>query len=391
MFAKRTNWLLTPNKISLTLQSLKDSKEKILDLTESNPTRCGYDYPKESILSSLTDEENLRYAPCAKGNKKAREALSQFFHQYRQCQVDPGRIFLTSSTSEGYSFLFRLLANPKESVLFPIPSYPLFPYLVDLNDIHLLTYPLSYEDSWRIDLKALTTSLRKSTKAIVLVNPNNPTGSFVKKEELKTINHICRENKMAIISDEVFFDYPFVEDKSLVTLVNNEENLTFILGGVSKSLGLPQMKVSWIMINGPKAKVAEAIHRLEMISDTYLSVATPSQNALESWLGLHSVIHTQIMNRLKHNRTFLQNLLLSYPHCRVLDSQGGWYAILKLPERLTEEQWVLTFLKEDLVFVHPGYFFDFIEEPFIVLSLLPQPENFKEGLTRILARVARCI
>jgi len=385
-FARRTNWALASNKLSLDLERLHEEKIPVLDLTESNPTRCGFSYPNKNIIKPLARKEGLSYAPLPGGSFKARETISRYYAD-KGLTVDPGRIFLTSSTSEAYSHLFRLLANSGERALFPRPSYPLFSFLGDLNDVLMDTYPLVYDQQWRIDLDGARNALCGDTKALVLVNPNNPTGSFVRQEELEELNSLCREHNTALICDEVFSDFTFDKKKDHVSLVNNDRALTFVLGGISKTLGLPQMKLSWIIVNGPPDLVKAAQARLEVITDTYLSVNTPAQNALSSWLSSREAIQEEISGRIRQNFCFLQDQARRMSECELLAAEGGWYAVLKIPDVRSEEDWALAFLNKDHTLVHPGYFFDFDGEAFIVVSLLPSRKIFQDGIKRIIERV----
>jgi len=384
MFSKRTQWERQPNDISLIIADFRRQGQSVLDLTESNPTRSGFVYPQEDILTPFLSPDNLSYAPVSQGSLAARQAISAYYAQ-RGFTVSPEQVFLTSSTSEGYAFLFRLLADPGDTVIFPRPSYPLFQFLVDLNDLSLQFYPLCCRQEWRIDLETLSEMMSPDVKAVVLVNPNNPTGSYVHPEDLVSLRELCQRNSCAVISDEVFLDYAFsgVPGQSLV---GEKSQLTFVLGGVSKSLGLPQMKLSWIVVTGPADLQREASDRLEIIADTFLSVNTPVQNALAHWLGKGAGIATQILERVKRNRALAISLTAG-SSCHVLAAEGGWYLILQVPPQFSEEELVLSLLKEDGVYVHPGYFFDFDDEPYLVLSLLPTPDIFEEGLQRILRRL----
>ena len=385
-FAQRTNWSLSSNRLMKTVHKLREDKIPLFDLTNSNPTDCQFRFLNQKILRPLGQKKNLTYKPNPQGSLEAREAVSRYYKE-KGFHVQPQHIFLTSSTSEGYSFLFRLLVDPQNQVLFPCPSYPLFQYLVDLNDIVMKNYSLSYEGSWRIDFKQMRESLTTNTKAVVLVNPNNPTGSYILKEELSDLNKICRERNTALIGDEVFWDFAFDPNEQHLSLIGNTEVLTFVLGGISKILGLPQMKLSWIILSGPDDLVEAAVGRLEVISDTYLSVSTPAQNSLNQWLSSKEEIFKEMKLRIKGNISFLKTQCESASPCRLLNAQGGWYAVLRIPDTCSEEEWSLKFLTEDHVFVHPGYFFDFKEEPIIVLSLLPPSESFQEGVRRILKRM----
>ncbi len=383
MFSQRTEWELTPNRITGILEDLKKSNQRIFDLTESNPTNCGFSYLTQDLQGALMNPDNMRYSPATKGLAASREAVAKYYES-KGITISPEQIFLTSSTSEGYSFLFRLLADPGNNILFPSPSYPLFEFLVGLNDIEMNYYPLNYENQWGIDFGELRNLITPLTSGIVLVNPNNPTGSFVKSPELVTLNQICHESQISIISDEVFHDYAFDRNQNFPSLAANNENLTFTLGGLSKMLGLPQMKLSWIVVSGPKAIAAEAIARLEIIADTYLSVNTPVQNALPVWMKLRTAIQDEIMTRVNVNRTFLSE------HCgkACLHSDGGWYAVLKLNPDMDEEKLVEDLLIQDQVYVHPGYFFNFNDEPHLIISLLPMKEDFEEGLKRVINRIS---
>ena len=392
-FAERTNWEMLSNQLMARLRDMRHEGVQILDLTESNPTRCQFHYPKEKILVALSDPANMAYDPSPSGSLEAREAIAAYY-QNKGFSISPHQIFLTASTSEAYTFLFRLLANPSERIFFPRPSYPLFEFLVDLNDIKMDVYPLQYKQDpqkqlaqWSIDFHALEAEIQSTTRGIVLVHPNNPTGSFIQEEERSQLNKICYKHQVAIISDEVFSDYKFQEEYVPLSLIDNVEVLTFVLGGLSKSLGLPQMKLSWIVVNGPEALVKSSTERLEIILDTYLSVNIPAQNALKTWLSWQPQMNKEILMRLKGNYRFLMESLPEVPECQLFHAQGGWYAILRLPSVQKEEEWVVDFLTKDHVFVHPGYFFDFYEEPCIVLSLLPSEDIFQEGVIRLLKRV----
>jgi len=385
-FAQRTDWPLVSNQYSDDLNSLRNDDVPILDLTESNPTNCGFSYLKNDIIASLSKEANLCYLPTPRGNLQTRKAICRYY-QEKGLDVDPQQVFLTASTSEAYSYLFRLLINPGEGVLFPCPSYPLFSFLADLNDVRINTYPLVYERKWNIDFNSMRQVCCDDVKAIVLVNPNNPTGSLIRHEELEEINILCQKHNTSLICDEVFADFIFDQTDDHVSLISNNHVLTFVLGGISKTLGLPQMKLSWIIINGPQNLVDASTERLEVIADTYLSVNTPTQNALPEWLSLRKTIQTEINNRIKNNFNFLKEHVKDANGCEILAADGGWYRIVKIPDAFSEEQWVLTFLNRDHVAVHPGYFFDFPTEAFIIVSLLPLMDIFQDGITRIIKRI----
>jgi len=365
-----------------TLHALKEKKVEILDLTESNPTHAGFCYPAKEILFPLNSVKNLDYRPEPLGDVKARQAICAMYAR-EKIFVNPDQVILASSSSEAYSFLFRLLLNPKETVLFPRPSYPLFDFLAQLNDVSMESYPLVYHDLWELNEEKFKAAIHKNIKAVVVVNPNNPTGSFIKEDELTRLNQLCREHKIALISDEVFWDYRFEDEKvKAKSLAGNKDVLTFTLGGLSKSLGLPQMKLSWVVVSGPSDDVKKALQRLEIIVDTYLSVNTPSQNALPAWLSLKGKIQKEIIGRLQKNLKILHELCAGTV-LKPLNVEGGWYAILQLPEGICEESWVLELLAKHHVFVHPGYFFDLDAGAHVIVSLLSPEDVFKEGIKRI--------
>lgn len=387
MFSQRTNWSLAVNPLMARLKVIRQQQEKIIDLTESNPTVCGFQYPKEEILSALANPRDILYEPSAQGSLAAREAIVSYY-QKKGFRINPEQVFFTASTSEAYGFLFRLLADAGEHILVPRPSYPLFEFLAQLNDAVRDDYPLIYDGKWSIDIQALAKAISPKTKALLLVNPNNPTGSYIKEEELFELNRISQKYNLAIICDEVFSDYRFDQDENIMpNLIGNSPVLTFSLAGASKSLGLPQMKIGWVIVSGPDKLVETALERLEIILDTYLSVNTPAINALPAWFNSIALIQQEIFEHLMKNREYLMKSVASFPACRCLNIEGGWYAILKLPLAKSEEEWSFEFLEKDHVLVHPGYFFDFQEEGYIVVSLLVAPENFQEGINRIIQRV----
>lgn len=384
-FTRRTNWRQETNALNKTLADLEAEHIPVLDLTASNPTSCSFSYP-EGMLAVLNSPDNFQYHPEACGMKRARQAVANYYSR-QNLQMSPNDIVLTASTSEAYSFLMRLLVNPGEKILIPKPSYPLFQFLLEINDVHFDYYPLHYDgQKWRLDTVTLERSIDSKTKAIILVNPNNPTGSYISRAELNSLNELCSKHQMAIISDEVFFDYSLSQG-DIVSCAGNQKALSFALGGLSKTMGLPQMKCAWILASGPQLVLQEALSRLEIIADTYLSVNTPVQNALGAWLKAVPALQEQIILRVKENWQWLEAHLND--HTELLSLQGGWYATLRIPAVKSEEEWVLEFLKEDHVSVYPGYFFDFEREAYIVLSLLPPASVFQEAVGRIMQRLAK--
>jgi alanine-synthesizing transaminase len=384
-YSSRLRWDLAPNRLTRLLDERKSTGAAILDLTESNPTAAGFTYPSDQILAALADPRALRYQPAAAGLASARAAVSEDYYSGR---VDPGRILLTASTSEAYAFVFKLLADPGDEVLIPRPSYPLFDFLAALDAVRVVQYPLAYDAAWSIDFDALARAITPRTRAIVLVNPNNPTGSFLKQSELGSLIALCREHSLALISDEVFSDYALDPDRPQLvrSLTAVTEVLTFCLSGLSKVAGLPQLKLGWIAICGPATEREQAFQRLELIADTYLSVSAPLQWAAPALLGLRTQLQNQILARVRANRAFVLSQIGPRSPWRLLEIEGGWYAILEAPRIQSEEEWVLSLLASDGVLVQPGFFFDFEREAFLVLSLLTPEEVFREGVRRILAR-----
>ena len=382
MFSSRLDASSEINRITRRWRELRAAGSPILDLTESNPTRAGIEYPTDEIARLLSDPRCLTYEPQPAGLPEAREGVATYYAD-RGEPVDPARVLLTASTSEGYAYLFKLLANPGDEVLVPRPSYPLFEFLAELESVRVVQYPLVYDGAWNIDLDALRHAIKPRTRAIVVVNPNNPTGSFLKQEEHEELVRICRDRGLAIVSDEVFSDYARHDDPRRVrTLSSTSEVLTFSLSGLSKVAGLPQIKLGWMVINGPVALRREAIERLEFIADTYLSVSTPVQWAAAGLLAFRSGIQSQIETRVRRNLAVLYKAFGPESPNRVLNVEGGWYAIVQVPRVRSEEEWVLALLDNHGVLVQPGFFFDFETEAFLVVSLLTREEVFKDGIGR---------
>ncbi len=390
--SQRTNWHNQPNKLTILLDSLRKSGRTILDLTISNPTECGFKYPENEILTTLSNPLSLHYQPNPRGLLSARESVCGYYQQ-KDIIVDPSKIFLTSSTSEAYSVLFKLLCDAGDSVLVPKPSYPLFDYLAQLNDVRLKYYNLYYDDKWYFDVDSFNDLMIENNgkiKAIVLVNPHNPTGMFIKKNDYKLIKDFVHKHKLALIVDEVFIDYSFEDDENRITSTAGEtEILNFTLNSISKMIGLPQMKLGWIILNGQQSIVNETVGRLEIISDTFLSVNTPVQVALPMLLIHGKQVQKQIRERIKTNYTALQNLTvsygsLSYTPCPLLNSEGGWYGIIHVPHTKSDEEWALQLLENKNIYVHPGYLFDFDEDGYLVVSLLVEKNLFISSVKEII-------
>ncbi|HUI58496.1 MAG TPA: pyridoxal phosphate-dependent aminotransferase [Bryobacteraceae bacterium] len=385
MFSSRFHWDFRPNRLTELLASKRREGADILDLTESNPTRAGFSYPPE-IQRAFDDPRLLEYEPAPAGSGAAREAVAAYYAGRGQ-RVDAARILLTASTSEAYAYLFKLLTNPGDQVLVPRPSYPLFEFLADMESIAVRQYPLVYHGAWAIDLDALGGAITERTRAIVLVNPNNPTGSFVKLGELAVLVRLARQRGIALISDEVFSDYGLRPDVNRVaTLAGVSGCLAFSLSGLSKIAGLPQMKLGWMAVSGPDELRKEALEKLEWIADTYLSVGTPAQCAAGRLLAVGESVQRQIRERCAGNLALAREAV-DGSAATVLDVEGGWNVTLEVPRIRSEEEWTLGLLDEDNVLVQPGFFYDFESEAYLVVSLLTRPEVFREGLARVLARV----
>jgi alanine-synthesizing transaminase len=373
------------NALSRAIAERRAAGRSIVDLTESNPTRAGFRYPPD-LLRPLSSEASLRYEPHPFGLPSAREAVAGD-HARRGVTIDPAHIVLTASTSEAYTWLFKLLCNPGDAVLVPRPSYPLFEHLTALEGVRAAPFSLEYHGRWEIDFATLKDA-PSGTRAIVIVSPNNPTGSYVSAREVGQLFALCRDRGWVLIADEVFADYPLEVDAPLTDLAAHADVLTFSLGGLSKTVGLPQLKLAWLVAGGPPEASARAVAGLELIADSFLSVSTPVQIAAPALLECGTAIRAQIHQRVRDNLATLRDVASSFPACDVLKIEGGWSAVVRVPATRTEDQLVLGLLDAEGIVVHPGYFFDFPREAFLVLSLLPQTETLREGVLRVLRYVA---
>ena len=389
-FSKRTNWETAPNDLARLARSILETGQNIIDLTGSNPTHSEFRYLDAGLLKPFTDTGNLSYDPSPRGLLTARASICDYYRRHG-ISVTPEQVFLTAGTSEAYGFLFRLLAEPGEMVLAPRPSYPLLDYLAGLADIQVERYPLIYQNKWKIDKSRFQAGSLRKPKAVVVVNPNNPTGNFVSPKEREAINRFARVQQAAVISDEVFLDFAHPARPDMPSFAHNREVLTLTLSGVSKAAGLPQMKLSWIVVSGPPDLCEEAGRRLEVISDTFLSVSIPAQRALPFWLGKQREITGEILDRLNVNKTCLAQAVSGIERVKLLACEGGWYAVLEVAGDRTDEEWAVLLLQEDRVLVHPGYLFDFEGGPFLVLSLLPPPDLFSKGVDRFAKRLKKPI
>ena len=377
---------LTPNRLTAALAARRAAGRPVCDLTASNPTRVGLAYPAD-LLAPLGDARALAYAPEPFGVLAAREAVAADYAR-RGVAIEPSRLALTASTSEAYAQLFKLLCNPGDRVLVPRPSYPLFEHLTALESVVAVPYDLDAHAGWRLDVAAVAAAIDGRTKAVLVVAPNNPTGSVIDRDDLDALAALAAARGVAIIGDEVFADYPLGAEAPGVSVLQQSRALAFGLGGLSKSVGLPQVKVAWIGVAGPAALAAEAMAGLEIVADTYLSVSTPAQLALGELLLRGAVVRTAIQARVADNLERLRHALRGASAMTMLEPRGGWSAVVQLPATHGEEALALTLIEDDGVLVHPGYFFDFPREAFVVVSLLPEPAVFDAGVAAVLARAA---
>ena len=374
----------TVNATTRALESLRASGVVISDLTVSNPTRVGFTYPQD-LLATMSSPAALEYDPQPLGLQSARVAVASDFAR-RRLEVAPERIALTASTSDAYSWLFKLLCDPGDNVLVPRPSYPLFEHLTVLESVVARPYRLEYHGSWRIDLEELQSGIDDQTKAVLVVAPNNPTGSFLHTDDLEALDELCSARNLMLIGDEVFADFPLDPASEATSVLRARRAMTCSLGGLSKTIGLPQAKLGWIAFGGPAAVVNPLLDAYEVIADTYLSVSTPVQIALPDLLARGAVVREQIRARIRRNRDALRSAAATVPEVSVLNVEGGWSAPVQVPRYRSEEALVLELLTSDHVLVHPGFFFDFEREAFLIVSLLVAPEVFDEALPRVLAR-----
>jgi alanine-synthesizing transaminase len=401
MFADRTNWNLTPNRLSEELAQHLAAGKRIFDLSASNPTEGGFEYDGESMLRALCNETALTYVPDPKGLLRARQAVAEYYAG-RGDEVSVEDIVLTTSTSEAYSFIFRVLCNPGDEVLVPAPSYPLFGFLADIHDVRLIQYPLLYDYGWQIDFHALQQATTPRTRGVIVVNPNNPTGHFVRPEDLDTLNEICSLRGMAIVADEVFLDFAHGETsarrdptknsrprgaagKKPSSLAVNSGALTFTMSGLSKISGLPQMKAAWLVTSGPEALKTKALERLEVIADTYLSMNAPVQLALPELLQQRHGFQKQVMTRVRKNVAELDRQLTQKKSCNRLEIEGGWYAVLRVPATRSDDDLAVELLKTKGIYVHPGHFYDFPNDGYLIVSLIMPEREFSEGIRLLLS------
>lgn len=385
MFSRRTNWNLQTNRLTRALILHRASGKRVLDLAASNPTECGFDYDGAAILKALASPAALRYGPDPKGLLLARAAVAAYYAARKQA-VSADDIVMTTSTSEAYSFVFRMLCNAGDELLIPSPSYPLFDYLAELQDVKLVRYPLVYDHGWQIDFHSLERATTARTQGVIVVNPNNPTGHFAGATDLARLNEICAARQMALIADEVFLDFG-LDGKLAASLATNTGSLTFTMSGLSKICGLPQMKIAWLITSGPADLKAQAMARLEMIADTYLSMSAPLQAAAPEFLRQRYAFQQQLTARVRENLAEIDRQFARQKSCTRLEVEGGWYAVLRVPATQPDEELALELLAKTEVYVHPGHFYDFPGDGYLVVSLIAPKEDFAEGVARLLSMI----
>jgi alanine-synthesizing transaminase len=385
MFADRTRWNLAPNRLSEALAQHRAAGKPLFDLTASNPTECGFDYDTEAILQALRNPAALVYEANPKGLGVARQAVASYYAEHG-AHVSVEDILLTTSTSEAYSFVFRMLCNPGDEVLVPVPSYPLFSFLADIQDVKLVSYPLIYDHGWQIDFHSLEQAITPRTRGTIVVHPNNPTGNFCKPGEMARLNEVCAAREMALIADEVFLDFSLAGERQ-ASFAANTAALTFTMNGLSKICGLPQMKAAWLVVSGPKPIKKEALARLEVIADTYLSMNAPVQLAIPTFLEMRHRFQKQLMARVRGNLAELDRQLARQQSCTRLEVEGGWYTVLRVPAMRSDEDLAVDLLVRRDVYVHPGHFYDFPSNGYLVVSLITGELEFKDGMGRVLSNL----
>lgn len=400
MFAERTNWNLTPNRLSEALAQHLAAGKRLYDLSASNPTEVGFSYDHETILHAMCNPNALTYVPDPKGLLLARQGVGEYYAD-RGDEVSVEDIILTASTSEAYSFVFRALCNPGDELLVPAPSYPLFGFLAGIHDVTLAHYPLVYDHGWQVDLPSVEKAITPRTRGIIVVNPNNPTGHFVKSEELAALNAICSARDMALIADEVFLDFAHVDFNGRrelgkvrprtanggrpQSLAVNSGALTFTMSGLSKIAGLPQMKAAWLVASGPEPLKKQAVERIEVIADTYLSMNAPIQLALPIFLEQRHGFQKQVLTRVRRNVGELDRQLMLRKMCSRLEIEGGWYAVVRVPATRSDDDLAVDLLTKKGIYVHPGHFYDFATDGYLIVSLIMPERDFAEGCRQMLS------
>ena len=382
MFARRTSWNLASNQLTAALERRRASNRPIVDLTASNPTECGFTYDSVAIAAALSQKEALHYRPEPLGLPDAREAVSRYYED--RAAISPARILLTTGTSEAYSFLFRLLCDAGDEVLIAAPSYPLLQFLADIHDVKLVRYALFYDHGWHIDFDSLEKQITLKSRAIVVVHSNNPTGHFCAAQEMQRLQTVCAELNLALVADEVFLDFAH-DGARRPTFAGDSAALTFTLSGISKICGLPQMKLAWVVAGGPEALRRDAMARLEVIADAYLSLNAPVQWAAPALLSTREGFQRQLLQRVRENLAKLDGALARRSSCSRLELQGGWNAVLRVPAIRADEDLAVELVSGPGVHIHPGHFYDFSRDGYLVLSLITPPGVFQAGIEKLLA------
>jgi alanine-synthesizing transaminase len=383
VFADRTNWNLKANPLSEALARHRASGKPLLDLTISNPTECGFAYDSRAILQALANPASLAYDPEPRGLLSARQAIAAYYAA-RGVEVPVDNIILTTSTSEAYSFVFRTLCNPDDEILIPEPSYPLFAFLAEIQDVKLVRYPLDYDYGWQINFHALQQGITARTRGVIVVQPNNPTGHFTKPREVAKLNDICAARNLAIIADEVFLEFA-LQAAAPFSFAQNSAALTFTMSGLSKISGLPQMKAAWLFTSGPEELKSRALARLEIIADTYLSMNAPVQWAIPGLLEQRHPFQKHLLERVRRNLAELDRQLAAQKSCARLVVEAGWYAVLRVPATSSDEELAVELLNQKNIYVHPGHFYDFPSDGFLIVSLITREEEFAAGVKLLLS------
>lgn len=382
-FSARTHWDTEESELSRALRERRAAGLPIIDLTASNPTHCGFTYDEAGILAALGDPRMLDYDPDPRGMRGAREAVVRYYQDHG-CTVPLEQLVLTTSTSEAYSYLFRLLADPGDEILIAQPRYPLFDFLAKLEDIRLTPFPLFYDHGWHLDHESLRRAITPRTRAIVLVHPNNPTGHFTGAPERIALEQLCVDHGLALIVDEVFLDYGFGAAPAASFASGEHPALTFVLSGLSKVAGLPQMKAAWIAAFGPVGLLASALERLEIVADTFLSMNAPIQRALPLWLADRHALQQQIRERVSGNLRHLDEALAAQQMVSRLEIEAGWYAVLRVPALAPDEEVAVDLVRRHGVSVHPGSSFGLAGSGWLVVSLLARAQEFGSGIDALL-------
>ena len=382
MFAERTRWDLDPNRLSQALERIKSAGGPVLDLTTSNPTACGFTHDSESILRALANPAVLRYDPDPRGLPVARRAVAGYYAE-RGVDISPEAVVLATGTSEAYAHAMRLLCDPGDEILVPQPSYPLLTFIASIQDVSLVPYSLLYKGRWKIDFSSIEKAITPRTRAVVVIHPNNPTGNYCQLDEMLRLEGLCAESELAMIADEVFLDFA-LDGPAPSSFAGCSRTLAFVLSGLSKIAGLPQMKAAWMAVCGAEPLRHSALDRLEVIADTFLSMNAPIQLAMPAFLGLQRDFRQQLLARVRQNLAELDRRLAGRTWCRRLPVEGGWYVVLRVETDRTDEDLAIELLTTQGVYIHPGHFYDFPAEGYLVASLICPPSEFAEGIGRLL-------